>query len=105
MKSVANRLPPSFILPLLVVLLPAGAVAVAGQARASMEVSVQVVRADYSRAATTLVETAEARGSASAVISPADECKAMGNKLIVGGVWATCNWDPDSHVYLVTVQY
>lgn len=103
MKSVANRLPPSFILPLLVVLLPAGAVA--GQARASMEVSVQVVRADFSRAATTLVETAEARGSASAVISPADECKAMGNKIIVDGVWATCNWDPDSHVYLVTVQY
>jgi hypothetical protein len=103
MKSVADRFALYLTLLLLLAFVPAGVLA--GQARASMEVSVQVVRGDYSRAAAALIATAEIRGSASAAINPADECKAIGNKVIVDGVWARCNWDADSHAYLVTVLY
>ena len=102
MKSVAGSFSPAFIHLLLVVLLPAGVFA--AEARSSMEVSAQVVREDYSTAATALIEAAAIRGPA----NPADggaECKSIGNKVIVDGVWATCSWDADGHMYLVTVQY
>lgn len=99
MRSVANRLPRPLARLLLAVLLPAGALA--GQARSSMEVSVQVV---YSSAAATLIETAEI-GPASSAVNSGAECKTIGNMAIVDGVWATCSWDPGSHMYLVTVQY
>jgi hypothetical protein len=70
-----------------------------------MKVSVQVVRGDSFRAAAALIATAGRRSSASSAINPADECKSIGNYVIVDGVWATCDWDPGSQTYLVTVQY
>lgn len=103
MRLAANGFRLPFIRLVLVALLPAAALA--AQARSSMEVSVQVVRGDYSTAAATLIETTGNRGSASPGINSDAECKAIGNKVIADGVWATCSWDPGSHVYLVTVQY
>jgi hypothetical protein len=103
MKFVANGLPLPCIHLLLVALLPDAALA--AQARSSMEVSVQVVRGDYSTAAAALIETARIRDSAGPTVNSDAECKAIGNTVIADGVWATCSWDPDSRVYLVTVQY
>jgi hypothetical protein len=103
MKTAANGFVAPLIQLLFVVLLPAGALA--AQVRSSMEVSVQVVRGGDSMAAAALIETAEARGSAGLAINSAAECKAIGGRAIVDDAWATCSWDPDSHVYRVTVQY
>lgn len=99
MRSAANRLAHPVIHLLLSVLVPAGALA--AQARSSMEVSVQVV---YSSAAATLIETAATLPATSAIDSGA-ECETIGNIAIAAGVSATCSWDPNSHTYLVTVQY
>ena len=103
MTSVASRLPLPFIQLLLVVLLPAGALA--AQARSSMEVSVQVMRGDYSIAAATLIEAAKLRGAAKSAIDSDAKCEAIGSMVSLDGAWTTCAWDPDSHVYLVTVQF
>lgn len=64
----------------------------------------QVVRADYSTAPAALIESAETRGSANVAINDDAACKAMGNT-IMRGAWTACSWDPDRHLYLVTVQY
>lgn len=98
MKSVASSFSPAFIHVLLVVLLPAGVFA--AEARSSMEVSAQVVREDYSTAAAAAI-----RDPANPAVDSAAECKAIGNTVIADGVWATCSWDSDSRMYLVTVQY
>ncbi len=103
MRSAASGFLPLFIRLLLVLLLPAGALA--AQARSSLEVSVQVVRGSSSAAVATLMETAQTRHSASPAISSAAECRAIGSAVIADDVWATCGWDPDGHVYLLTVQY
>ena len=103
MSCVAKRFRPLFIDPLLLVLLPTGALA--AQASSSMEVSVQVVRADSSAAATALIETAGSRDPASPAINSGAQCKAIGNTVIVDGIGATCSWDSGNHVYLLTVQY
>ena len=89
--------------PLIPVLLPAGALA--AQAHSSLDVSVQVVRADYSTGAVARIVAAEGRDPAGPAINSHTECKAMGNMVIAAGVRATCSWDPDGHVYWVTVQY
>lgn len=103
MKSVASSFSPAFIHVLLVVLLPAGVFA--AEARSSMEVSAQVVREDYSTAAAALIQAAAIRDPANPAVDSAAECKAIGNTVIADGVWATCSWDSDSRMYLVTVQY
>jgi hypothetical protein len=103
MKSVAGSFSPAFIHLLLVVLLPAGVFA--AEARSSMEVSAQVVREDYSTAAAALIEAAAIRGPANPAVDSGAECEAIGNSVIADGVWATCSWDADSRVYLVTLQY
>lgn len=104
MKSAGSTLRLPFFHLSLLVLLPAGAFA--AQARSSsMAITVQVVRGSYSAAAAAVVATAEIRGRAGSPIDSDAECEAIGNKVIVDGVWATCSWDPDSNVYLVTVQY
>lgn len=103
MTAGANGFLRPFVNLLLFVLLPAGALA--AQARSSMEVSVQVVRGDYSMAAAALIETAKMRDPAGPAIDSDAECKAIGSTVIADGVWASCNWDPQIHVYLVTVQY
>lgn len=103
MRSVANGFRLPFIQLVFVVLLPAGAFA--AQARSSMAISVQVVRGNYSAAAQALVETVQSRDSAGLAGSSEAACKAIGNRAVVDGVWATCSWDPESRLYLLTVQY
>lgn len=103
MRSVANGFRLPFIHLMLVVLLPAGAFA--AQARSSMAVSVQVVRGNYSTAAEALIETVQSRDSAAPAGGGEAACKAIGNRAVVDGVWATCSWDPESRLYLLTVQY
>lgn len=103
MKSVASSFSSAFVHLSLVVLLPAGVFA--AEAHSSMEVSARVVRDDYSTAATALIQAAASRDAANPAIDSAAECKAIGNTVIADGVWATCSWDSDSHMYLVTVQY
>lgn len=100
MKSAANGFLPRFTHLSLIVLLPA--VALAARAQSSMEVSVQVVRGDYSTATAALIEKAEIRDSVTPAIA---ECKAIGSTVTVDGIWATCSWDSDGHGYLVTVRY
>lgn len=102
MKSIAKRLPPGLIHLLLGALLPVGALA--GQASSSMEVTVQVVRGE-STAVAALMESAATRNSTNPAIDSDAQCKTIGNTVVVDGVWATCSWDPGSHMYWVTVRY
>lgn len=70
-----------------------------------MEVSVQVVRGDYSIAAAALTEAAQIRGHTKSHIDSEAKCEAIGSVVTVDGAEATCSWDPANHMYLVTVQY
>lgn len=76
-----------------------------------MNVSVEVV-AGYSSAATAVlnaqigqIATAGVRGTTSSVAGGDAACRAIGNMAIVDGVSASCSWEPDSRMYLVTIQY
>ena len=103
MKSAADRFQLLFTHLLLIVLLPA--CALAAQARSSMEVSVQVVRRGHSPAPTALIAAAGIRDPARAAINSDAECKSIGNMVVLDGALATCSWDSESHAYLVTAQY
>ena len=103
MRSVANRLAAPLGHLLLAVLLPVGTLA--AQARSSMEVSVQVVHREYAVAAAALIQPAATGGPARSAIDSDAECKMTGNMVIAAGVSASCGWDPDSHAFLLTVQY
>lgn len=109
MKSAANGYPANLLLPLFGALLPAGVLA--GEAHSSMEVSVEVVRGYDPAAAAALtnkierMETAQTRGSGGAIVDSDAECKAIGSMAIVNDVWASCSWEPDAQMYLVTIQY
>jgi hypothetical protein len=70
-----------------------------------MGISVQVVRADYSAVTLALIEAAELHGAVKSAINSDAQCKSIGSTVSAGGVRTTCSWDPDSHAYLVTVQY
>jgi len=103
MRSVASgcRLP--FIHLVLVALLPAGVFA--AQGRSSMAVSVRVVHGNDSTAAQALMDTLQSRDSAGLAANSEAACKTIDNTVVVDGVWATCSWDPESRLYLLTVQY
>lgn len=103
MRSAANGFRLPFVHLVLVVLLPAGALA--AQARSSMSVSVQVVHRGYSTAAEALMETVQSRDAAGPAGNGEAACKTIGNRVVVDGAWATCSWDPGSRLYLLTVQY
>ncbi|HXS22085.1 MAG TPA: hypothetical protein VN735_12695 [Steroidobacteraceae bacterium] len=109
MRFVGKSAPLPFVLLPYIVLAPVAALA--AQTRSSMEVTVQVVPG-YSSAAAAAVNAqigrigaAGVRGTTSAVAGSNAECKAIGNRAIVDGVWATCSWEPDTSMYLVTIQY
>jgi hypothetical protein len=108
MKSVVNGFMRPFFLLLPLLALPGSALA--GQARASLQVSVQVVRG-FNPAASALItqveriETAGSQGSTSPVVNSGAECMAIGSTAIANDVWATCSWEPVTRMYLVTIQY
>lgn len=109
MKSVANGYPANLLLPLFGAFLPAGVLA--GEAHSSMEVSVEVVRGYDPAAAAALTNKidrlaiAQTRSSAAPTINSAAECKAIGTMPMANAVSASCSWEPDTQMYLVTIQY
>lgn len=105
MKAVPNSRAPRLILLSLVALPPADAHA--AQAHSSLEVTAQVVRGSSSAAATAALISRIERSetSASALISSGAGCDAADDIVIANDAWATCNWEPGSQTYRVTIRY